>query len=637
MTPAESESARGHAWARDRSDVLYGTAVAGVVAATSAAAAALVASGGATPAWRVLAALGSIPLGVRYAERIARPLVARLVGPVARLPRLTAEPTVPRAWRTLIVLPAIVATPERARELLGRLVWLAREHDDPNVRFALLADFADAATSTTSSDGDILREEQRIVERINADLRDESGDRVFVLHRERTWIPADREWIGWERKRGKILELNRLLVGRADTSYRWTFGELAPQLETGGFPYIFVLDEANWVARRDLLTLLRVAAHQANRAQFDADTGRLVHGYAIFAPAVVHALPQPRPDDGGAADDSPGARRSFAERFHFDVLGVGVFEGKGLLDVRACHTLLDDVFPPGVVLQHDPLEGFVARTAEIHDAFVLDALAPGYLSQIQRGHRWLRGYFQLLPWALPRVRGGDGARRANPLRHVHRLVILEWVLTELARPASLVLLIAGWLALETHEVAWTLLVCPPLALLLARFAGSVPTFASMALRRAFHPPARGGGFIRSLQGWMVNALAIVFSLAMLPYEAVVVLDALCRAAWRMLVSRRHLLDWPPVSRVDPRTRMRSRREYRRELWVGPAIGVLTLASVAAIRPGHFLLALPFAAVWTAAPMLAAWLDGVLEEQTTPRAPAMSDAPRTERGAEVGAA
>jgi cyclic beta-1,2-glucan synthetase len=129
----------------------------------------------------------------------------------------------------------------------------------------------------------------------------------------------------------------------------------------------------------------------------------------------------------------------------------------------------------------------------------------------------------------------------------------------------------------------------------------------------------------------------VFSQAVLPYEAVVVADAFCRAAWRMLVSRRHLLDWPPVSRVHRSTRVRTRSEYRRLLWVCPATGLFTLASVAVIRPEHLLVALPFAAAWVGAPMLAAWLDSALDEQMTPRAPAMSDAHHTDSGTELGAA
>jgi cyclic beta-1,2-glucan synthetase len=520
-----------------------------------------------------------------------------------------------------VAVPAIVATPEHAHHLLVRLAWLAREHDDPNVRFALLADFADATTSTTSSDADILREEQRLVEQINADLRDEAGDRVCVLHRERTWLAADRTWIGWERKRGKVLELLRLLVGRADTSYRWMFGDLAHRLDAGAFPYIFVLDESNWLTREDMLSVLRVAAHPANRAQLDADGGRLDHGYAIFQPAIVHSIPRPTSGDGDAADaSSPALPPVASPRFHFDVLDVGVFEGKGLLDVRACHALLDDVFPPGVVLQHDPLEGFVARTAEIRDAFVLDALAPGYLQQIQRGHRWLRGYVQLLPWVLPRVRGSDGGRRANPVPRIHRLVILEWILIELARPASLVLLVAGWMTLRAHAAVWTVLVCPPLALLLARMIGSALTYLTIVSHRASRPRVSRGRLLRSLHASGVAWFATVFSQAMLPYESMVVLDAFCRAAWRMLVSRRHLLDWRPVSRVQQGVWLRARREYRHVSWVCCATAVSTLAGVVATRPGHLLLALPFAAAWIGAPKLVAWLDGALDAPMTPPAP-----------------
>jgi len=246
----------------------------------------------------------------------------------------------------------------------------------------------------------------------------------------------------------------------------------------------------------------------------------------------------------------------------------------------------------------------------------LEAVAPGYLAQVRRGHRWLRGTFQMLPWVWPQVRGSDDARRANPLRPIHRLFILELALAELGRPASLLLLVAGWLALRAHVTAWTALVFPPLALLLAQLlATALAAVASMAAR-ALHSTPRVVGPPRALRSLTGEAFAAVFSLALLPYEATVVTDALCRATWRMLISRRHLLDWPPVSRVHAATRLRQRREYGRTLWACYASGVLTLASVASLRPAHLPLALPFAVAWLCAPSLAAWLDGTLLDEDT---------------------
>jgi len=410
--------------------------------------------------------------------------------------------------------------------------------------------------------------------------------------------------MGWERKRGKLLELHRLVLGRPDTTYRWICGDFAQQLDAGGFTFVYTLDEANWLAHDEVRSLLRVAAHPANRAELD-DAGRLVGGYAIFQPSIV-------PVSGGALTSAETIQRAATTRFHFDVLGVGVFQGKGLLDVRACNALLDDVFPPGAVLHHDMLEGFAARTAEVHDAFVLEVSAPDYLSQVQRGHRWLRGYFQALPWIMPRVRGGDGARRTNPLRPIHRFFIFELVLTELARPASLVLLLAGWLTMPTHALAWTVLVCPPLAVLLARLVATTLGAAVDAIRRALAPAARAHGprpF--PLAPLAVEALAMLFSQATLPYEAVVVADALRRATWRMLVTRRHLLEWTPVSRVNPATLSEEPSAYWRELRACHAAGLLTLAVVAALRPSNLLVAIPFVAAWIGAPWMVAWFDGAL--------------------------
>jgi cyclic beta-1,2-glucan synthetase len=150
--------------------------------------------------------------------------------------------------------------------------------------------------------------------------------------------------------------------------------------------------------------------------------------------------------------------------------------------------------------------------------------------------------------------------------------------------------------------------------------GSALTYLTIVSHRASRPRVSRGRLLRSLHASGVAWFATVFSQAMLPYESIVVLDAFCRAAWRMLVSRRHLLDWRPVSRVQQGVWLRARREYRHLSWVCCATAVSTLAGVVATRPGHLLLALPFAAAWIGAPKLVAWLDGALDAPMTPPAP-----------------
>jgi hypothetical protein len=139
-----------------------------------------------------------------------------------------------------------------------------------------------------------------------------------------------------------------------------------------------------------------------------------------------------------------------------------------------------------------------------------------------------------------------------------------------------------------------------------------------------------------LQSWGMAAFATVFSLATLPYESMVVVDAFGRAAWRMLVSRRHLLEWRPVSRVQPGTQRLEPRAYRRVLWVCHAAGAITLVGVAVLRPVHLPIALPFAIVWIVAPWLVAWLDGTLADLQTDAATGV-DASASELGAARGAA
>src|SRR5215510_16418894 len=58
------------------------------------------------------------------------------------------------------------------------------------------------------------------------------GERFLLFHRRRGWNEGERKWIGWERKRGKLHELNRLLRGATETTFLPDNGE-SPHVPEG--------------------------------------------------------------------------------------------------------------------------------------------------------------------------------------------------------------------------------------------------------------------------------------------------------------------------------------------------------------------------------------------------------------------
>ena len=303
-------------------------------------------------------------------------------------------------------------------------------------------------------DAAILAAARAGIEALNARLGEGRGDRFFLLHRTRQWNPGEGAWMGWERKRGKLEELNRLLRGAADTSFSVQVGEL-PVLTS--VRYCITLDTDTRLPRDAARKLVGIVAHPLNRPHFDAACGRVTEGYGILQPRVSVAT-------------SSAAGSRFAQLFagqttvdpyttavsdtYQDLFGEGTFTGKGLYDVDAFAAALAGRVPDNALLSHDLFEGLHARTALVTDVEVVDDYPSSVLTHTRRQHRWARGDWQILAWLLPLVPTREGLAR-NRLPMISRWKILDNLRRSLLAPATVVLLLAAWTLLPGSPALWT--------------------------------------------------------------------------------------------------------------------------------------------------------------------------------------
>jgi hypothetical protein len=549
---------------------------------------------GRTPAWaQVLAVICAVPLASVYASGLVRLLPWRRRAPFP-LPRLRAEASRTGNEATLVVVPAVVPSPQRARELVQRLWTLSQAHPLAHLRFALLSDFTDAPAETAPGDDAILAALRDGIAALNVDAGDGLGDRFFALHRRRAWSTTEEAWIGWERKRGKLREVMRLLGADArPTTFAWRFGDVAGLLSRAPVPYVIALDEASWLLPGGAAELIRTAGHPLNRPVVNA-AGRVTSGYTVLQPAVRFSAPPPAGDAGEHAAPAP-ARTGGEPSFHFTSLGVGIHKGAGALyHVEAFRRAIDGAFPDERVLHHDLLDGFVGRTGEVPEARVHQPWPRTYPAQAQRGHRWLRGLFQALPFVVSGIRAAPDNGRRNPLTGLQRFLIADMALREWAAAATLVYLLLAWTVLPGPPAAWTLLACP----------GLLGALASLAARTALLTLRGRGGRRRPGPGAALARLpAALFALVIVVHHAWMVVDAFARVAWRLLVSQKRLLEWAP--RHGASLAAGSLSSYGRALWPSPVVGVATVVLLATVRPAVLPLAAPFALAWIVAPVVVA--------------------------------
>ena len=376
--------------------------------------------------------------------------------PPRRLPRLELD-RVPASARTMVIVPTLLDSVERVEELIAHLEVQALGNVDPRIHFALLSDFPDAAAETQPQDADILEAARAGIAELNRKHAGDDGGRFFLFHRLRQWNPREGLWMGWERKRGKIEEFNRLLRGATDTSFTVAVGDLSilPDVK-----YCITLDSDTRLPRGVACELIGIIAHPLNRATFDPRAGRVTEGYGILQPRISVTFMSAagslfaRLYAGHTGVDPYSTAVSDTYQ---DLFAEGIFTGKGLYDVDAFVAALEDSVPENALLSHDLFEGLHARVGLVSDVELVDDYPSSVLSHARRQHRWVRGDWQILFWLFPFVPSQRGLKR-NPLTAIGRWKILDNLRRSLVAPALLALLLAGWLVLPGQRGVWTAIV-----------------------------------------------------------------------------------------------------------------------------------------------------------------------------------
>ncbi len=515
------------------------------------------------------------------------------------LPGIALPNGIPASLRTLVAVPTMLTSPSVIAEQVARLGIHHLSSPDGDVQFALLTDWTDSETEHAPGDAALLAAATDGIAALNRLYGPApSGDRFLLLHRRRVWSKGEKRWMGWERKRGKLHELNRALRGAADTTFMPFAGPL-PQ----GVRYVVTLDADTRLPRDTIRRLVGKMAHPLNTPRVDVASGRVVEGYAVLQPRVTPSLPV----DG----DSSLFQRVFSNMdgidpyaaavsdVYQDMFGEGSFAGKGIYEVDSFEAALSGRVPESTLLSHDLFEGEFARAALVSDIEVVEAFPPGYVVAALRQHRWARGDWQLLPWIVPWMESDPrGGKKRTGMSAIGRWKMLDNLRRTLSAPAAVLALIAGWRLPFAPALVWTALLLATIAgpALLPVFADIVPLRRWISLRNYLQVLGRGLRHAATLTG-----LVVVFAAD----QAWLMVDAILRTLIRVFITRHHLLQWVTAAQAGDRPYLGVIGTYRR-MAGAPAIAVVAMAVALRSPPHVWLLALPFAAAWIASPAVAVW-------------------------------
>jgi cyclic beta-1,2-glucan synthetase len=543
----------------------------------------------------LLALAGSIP-AIDAAVALTNRAAMREFG-ATLLPGMALREGIPAQLRTMVVVPMLLTSVETIRTQLQRLEVHYLTAPPGEVYFALLSDWTDAATESDSGDRALLDIAAAGIARLNRmHPAGDAGARFHLFHRRRTWSAGQQQWMGWERKRGKLHELNALLRGKPDTTFI-AVDERAPRVPPA-VRYVVTLDADTRLPRETLRRLIGKLAHPLNQPRLDATTQRVLEGYAILQPRVTPSLPIGR--EGSLFQRVFSSTRGIdpyaaaASDVYQDLFGEGSFAGKGIYDVDAFEAALAGCVPQDSLLSHDLFEGTLARAGLVSDVEVVEEFPARYDVAAARSHRWARGDWQLLPWLLGY---GKGSRNALPLLGAWKM--LDNLRRTLSAPAAVLALFAGWVLPLPAAAIWTAFIVLTVAVpvLLPTLSVVLPQRRGVDLRS--HVAALGTDLRLAL-------LQLALLITLLAHQAWLMLDAIARTLFRLGISHRNLLEWLTTAQAQLSERLGLAGTYRRMLAsVGIAVLAVLVATQAEARARW--LVLPFAVLWLAAPAIARWI------------------------------
>lgn len=514
------------------------------------------------------------------------------------LPKMGYKENIPDESRTIVVVPTLLSSTDDAVRQVESLEIKSLANPDESIQFALLSDFNDALEKEVQSDIDIVDAARNEIAKLNKKYRSKFGDKFFLLHRERLWNGAEKKWMGWERKRGKLEEFNRLLQNAdEETSYRWIEGKFIESITTSPVRYVLTLDADTKLPPDSARDLIRTISHPLNRAVFDSEKRWITKGYGIIQPRISIPPESSRSTwfsrifSGHVGIDPYSTAVS---DIYQDLTGEAVFTGKGIYDVEAFHKVLDRRFPDNRILSHDLIESTYLRAGLATDIELFDDYPSTYFSFSKRNHRWVRGDWQIAAWLFSKVPGRN-IKVQNPINRLSKWKIFDNLRRSLNPFFLTLFFIAGWFWLPGSALIWTLaafgILAFPIYVSLSSDIVNRPTRVQWKLY-----------LVKVKSNLRINSLQAICTLIILPHQAILNLDAIFRTLYRLRVSKKSLLEWTTAFQTEQMS-SNSLLSNTRMMAVPILLGLAILIIPLYTQMTYLWVTLPFFVLWSGSPFI----------------------------------
>jgi len=508
------------------------------------------------------------------------------------LPKINVSDRIPKEGITCVVVPVLIESIEKAKSLIKNLETYYLGNKDENLYFALLGDFKDSDREKEVEDEVISKFCIDEINKLNTKYEENHG-RFFFLCRYRKFNEKENKWLGWERKRGKLEEFNKFIRGDKNTTYS-IFSEGVEKLLK--VKYIITLDGDTVLPRESAKILIGAMLHPLNRA-YTKDDGTVWRGYGVIQPRITIDLESSNKTyfskvfSGETGIDI----YTFAiSDVYQDLFGEGIFTGKAIYDVDVFTKVLQGEIEENQVLSHDLLEGSLARTALLTDVGLIDGYPSTFIASCKRLHRWVRGDWQLLPYIL----------KKNKLNRLSKWKMIDNLRRSLMSPSMLILLLCSLSGILPDGIdKWYMA---------AFIALITPILFNMS--ENIVSPINGISLSGKIQNFQMALKQVFFIYAFLPFKAYLMVDAIIRTLYRLIISKKSLLQWQTAEEAE-RSSGKDLISYFKYMWQEIVIALLIMVISWRSGLGTFYVMIPSCIIWIISPIIAYIIGQNINDET----------------------
>lgn len=508
------------------------------------------------------------------------------IGDIRLVPKLNCIEGIPDKYKTIVVIPAIVSSKEKIKELMKKLEVIYCGNKDKNLYFALLNDFSDSEYESVEKDGEIIKCGIECARHLNEkyynDFMNDDKSRFFFLSRQRIYNKKQRVYMGRERKRGKLMEFIAFIRDKKDHTYNVLSSDIEVLKDA---KYLVTLDEDTFMPRESIFKLIGAMSHVLNVPHIIGS--KVARGYAVMQPKVSISLEAKNQTYFskifGGEEGVDGYSVAYSDTYQ-DLFGEGSFTGKGIICIDEFYEALHNSIKDDTILSHDLLEGGLARCALLSDVEFIDGYPGSYEASSRRLHRWVRGDWQLIGWLF-----------SNKMSLLYKWKIFDNLRRSLLAPNLLLTLILSLTVLNNGSQI----------VLLAFLALIVPLVFTVT------------DFVvtpkNKLMGTFKTFDQIVLIVSFIPYQAFFMLHAIIVTLFRVIISKRNLLEWQSADHVEKKIN-NDFTNYLRRMWISPVAGIAVLYLSLYNSLGAIAYNIVVAGLWIAGPYFAYFISKKIPER-----------------------